>query len=92
MRARARLTDVDVFRQFEYLEDYKLLICKSHGYAIRNVKRHLEEQHLETKVVNKSAAARLTRLEIHDLPPNSNPPCPRWIHHGFFVASVEPPH
>jgi hypothetical protein len=66
MRAPAQLTDADVFRQFEYLGDYKLLICKSHGYAIRNVKRHLEEQHLETKVVNKAAAARLTRLEIHD--------------------------
>jgi hypothetical protein len=66
MRDPAQLTDIDVFRQFEYLEDYKLLICKSHGYAIRNVKRHLEERHLETKVVNKAAAARLTRLETHD--------------------------
>jgi len=42
VRAAASLTDVDVFWQFEYLEDYKLLVCKFHGYAIRNVKRHLE--------------------------------------------------
>jgi hypothetical protein len=66
MRAAAELTDVDVFRQFEYLEDFKLLVCKSHGYAVRNVKRHLEEQHVETKTVNKAATARLTALEIHD--------------------------
>jgi hypothetical protein len=66
MRVPAQFTNVDVFRQFEHLEDYKLLVCKSHGYAICNVKRHLEEQNLETKIVNKSAAARLTRLEIGD--------------------------
>lgn len=48
VRAAAELTDVDVFRQFEYLEDFKLLVCKPHGYAVRNVKRHLEEQHRET--------------------------------------------
>jgi hypothetical protein len=57
---------MDGFRQFEYLEDFELFVCKSHGYAVRNVKRHLEEQHVETKTVNKAATARLTRLEIHD--------------------------
>jgi hypothetical protein len=66
MRAAAELTDVDVFRQFGYLEDFKLLVCKSHGHAVRNVKRHLEEQHVETEIVNKAAIARLTALEIHD--------------------------
>jgi hypothetical protein len=65
-RAAAELTDVDVFRQFEYLEDFKLLVCKSHGYAVRNVKRHLEEQHPETKTVNKAAVVRLAGLEIQD--------------------------
>jgi hypothetical protein len=66
-RAGAELTDVDVFRQFEYLEDFKLLVCKSHGYAMQNVKRHLEERHRETKAVNRAATVRLTGLEIHDL-------------------------
>jgi hypothetical protein len=66
VRAAASLTDVDVFRQFEYLEDFKLLVCKIHGYAVRNVKRHLEEQHQGTKAVNRAAAARLASLEIHD--------------------------
>jgi hypothetical protein len=66
MRAAAELTDVDMFRQFEYLEDFKLLVCKSHSHAMRNVKRHLEEQHIETEIVNKAATARFTALEIHD--------------------------
>lgn len=66
VRAAAELTDVDVFRQFEYLEDYKLLVCKLHGYAVRNVKRHLEEQHQATRAVNRDAAARLASLEIRD--------------------------
>lgn len=59
-------TDVDVFRQFQYLEDFKLLVCKSHGHAVHNVRRHLEEQHPETKDANKAAAARLAGLNIHD--------------------------
>ena len=65
-RAAAGLTDVDVLRKFEYLEEFKLLVCKSHGYAVRNVKRHLEEQHRETKAVNRAVAQRLTDLEIRD--------------------------
>jgi hypothetical protein len=65
-RVAGSLTEVDVFRHFEYLEDFKLLICKVHGHAVRNVKRHLEEQHQETKTVNKAVAARLASLEILD--------------------------
>lgn len=85
-RASVQLTDVDVFRQFEYLEDFKLLVYKSHGHAVRNVERHLKEQHPETKAANKAAAARLTGLEIHD-PKSINLP----IAPNSPFASLSPP-
>lgn len=53
-----------LFRQFEYLSDFKLLICKKHGHAIRNVKRHLADFHPESKPANKEAVKRFADLEI----------------------------
>jgi hypothetical protein len=40
-----RTDGTDLFRQFEYLSGFKLLICKKHGHAIRNVKCHLADFH-----------------------------------------------
>jgi hypothetical protein len=68
-RAVAELTDVDVFRPFEYLEDFKLLVCKLHAHAVRNVKRHLEEHHPEIRAVNNAIAVRLASLKIQGIKP-----------------------
>jgi hypothetical protein len=32
----------DLVDQFDYLADYKVLVCKTHGYGVSNLRRHLE--------------------------------------------------
>jgi hypothetical protein len=38
-------------QSFEYLSDYKILVCKEHGFGLRNLRRHLLEQHACSKNV-----------------------------------------
>lgn len=50
--------------QVEYLLDFKLLVCKKHGYAIRNIRRLLADLHPESKAANKAAVRKFADIEI----------------------------
>lgn len=86
--AGAEITDIHVLRQFEYLEEFKLLVCKTHGYAIRNVKRHLEDAHRGTKHVNRKVAARLASLEARN-PESAVPPTTRTVPFACLSSPVD---
>jgi hypothetical protein len=86
--AGAEITDIHVLRQFEYLEEFKLLVCKTHGYAIRNLKRHLEDAHRETKHVNRKVAARLASLEARS-PESAVPPTTRTVPFACLSPPVD---
>jgi hypothetical protein len=53
----------DLSYQFEYLAEYKLLICKFHGHAVRNIKKHLES-HMGSRVAKRVAAQKFDGLEL----------------------------
>jgi hypothetical protein len=43
---------------FQYLEEYKLIVCREHGYALRNLDRHLVEYHVYPRSVRKTISLR----------------------------------
>jgi hypothetical protein len=49
---------------FEYLEDHKVLVCKEHGYGLRNVKRHLLEHHTYHRHVRDAVVEHFGGLDI----------------------------
>jgi hypothetical protein len=53
----------DLSYQFEYLAEYKLLICKFYGHAVRNIKKHLES-HMGSRVAKRVAAQKFDGLEL----------------------------
>jgi hypothetical protein len=39
---------------FKYLEEHKLIVCGEHGYALRNLDRHLVDYHVYPRSVRKT--------------------------------------
>jgi hypothetical protein len=57
---------------FEYLSDYKILVCKEHGFGLRNLRRHLLEQHTYSRHARDVIVERFGSLNIvnpEDAPP-----------------------
>lgn len=49
---------------FEYLTDFKILVCKEHGYGLRNLKRHLLEHHAYHRHMRDAVAEHFAGWEI----------------------------
>jgi hypothetical protein len=49
---------------FEYLEDHKVLVCKEHGYGLRNIKRYLLEHYTYHRHVRDVVVERFRGLDI----------------------------
>ncbi|KAK4947069.1 hypothetical protein LTR66_014220 [Elasticomyces elasticus] len=43
--AASQFTAENIDELLQYEPDYKVLICKDHGYALQNINRHLEKHH-----------------------------------------------
>lgn len=60
---------------FQYLPEYKVLVCKEHGYGIKNLKRHLQVYHnfrQDTRAAIEAAFGGLDIVEPFDaIPPRS---------------------
>ena len=54
----------DLVDQFEYLADYKVLVCKTHGYGVRNLRRHLADLHTEHRLVKHIVLERFVGVEV----------------------------
>jgi hypothetical protein len=48
---------------FHYLREYKLIVCKEHGYALRNLDRHLREYYTFPRSVQKTIAQRFNGVQ-----------------------------
>lgn len=59
---RLDMRNDDLSDQFEYLAEYNLLICKFHGHAIRNIKKHLES-HMGSRAAKRLAAQKFDGIE-----------------------------
>ena len=51
---------------FEYLTDYRLLVCKEHEYAVRNLKTHLRLQHTYSTTVKTAVIQHFQGHEIRN--------------------------
>lgn len=49
---------------YEYLHEYKILVCKEHGFGLRNLRRHLLEQHSYSRYERDAIIERFGNLEI----------------------------
>jgi hypothetical protein len=49
---------------FEYLSDYGILVCKEHGFGLRNLRRHLLEQHAYSRHARDVIIERFGSLNI----------------------------
>jgi hypothetical protein len=59
--------------RFRYLEDYELIICSEHGYALRNLNRHLLDYHNYPRNVRKAIIQRFNGVP-HRLPEHARLP------------------
>ena len=49
---------------FEYLPAHRVLVCREHRYAVRNLKTHLDRSHALPAVVKKAVLAHFARLSL----------------------------
>lgn len=54
----------DTSQRFVYLPELKVLVCKKHGHAIRNLKRHLADFHPDAKDANALTVKECKKFEI----------------------------
>jgi hypothetical protein len=54
----------DTSQRFVYLPEVKVLVCKKHGHAIRNLKRHLADFHTDAKIANALTVKECKKFEI----------------------------
>ena len=64
---------------YEYLHEYKILVCKEHGFGLRNLRRHLLEQHSYSRYARDAIIERFGNLDIVNpedapLPPSGSEP------------------
>jgi hypothetical protein len=64
MSTTAASTLEEAAQGFEYLSEYKVLVCKEHGFGLRNLKRHLLEQHAYPKNVRDAIIERFGQLNV----------------------------
>jgi hypothetical protein len=63
----------------EFDAEYNILICKEHGYAVRNLNTHLRDEHatpvkLRRRVIEQYASVFLARPADVKTPPPFEPP------------------
>lgn len=71
---------------FEYLSEYKLMVCKEHGYALRNLDRHLLEYHVFPLSVRKAVVQHFNGVR-RVLPEDARLPTP----YGPPINVITPP-
>lgn len=49
---------------FKYLEEHKLIVCREHGYALRNLDRHLVDYHVYPQRVRKTISRLFNGVEF----------------------------
>jgi Lhr-like helicase len=49
---------------FEYLENFKILVCREHGYGLRNLKRHMLEHHAYHRHVRDAIVEHFAACEV----------------------------
>ena len=54
----------EAVERFEYLSDFEVLVCKDHGFGLRNLKRHLLEQHTYPRNVRDAIIERFGELNV----------------------------
>ena len=54
----------EAVRGYEYLDEHKILVCKEHGFGLRNLRRHLLEQHSYSKYARDAIIERFGHLDI----------------------------
>jgi hypothetical protein len=54
----------DLADQFDYLADYKVLVCKTHGYRVKNLRRHPADLHTEHRLVKNIVLERFVSIEV----------------------------
>jgi hypothetical protein len=64
---------------FRYLQEYELIVCIEHGYAVRNLDRHLLDYHVYSRSVRKAISQRFDSIpqaapENTSLPTAYGPP------------------
>lgn len=64
---------------FEYLSDYKILMCKEHGFGLRNLRRHLLKQyaysrHARDVIVERFGGLKIVNPENAPLPTSAVEP------------------
>jgi hypothetical protein len=64
---------------FQYLQEHELIVCREHGYAVRNLDRHLSDYHVYSRSVRKAVSRRFDGLsraapENASLPKAYGPP------------------
>lgn len=72
--------------RFQYLREYRLIVCREHGYALRNLDRHLLEYHVYPRTVRKAIAQRFSG--VPRVAPE-NAPLPKA--YGPPIEAIEPP-
>jgi len=58
---------------FKYLEEHKLIVCREHGYALRNLDRHLVDYHVYPRSIRKTIS-RLFNGVAFVFPEDAPPP------------------
>lgn len=56
---------------FEYLEDYRVIVCKEHGYAVQNLRWHLLKYHVFRQDARKAIVQKFDGLPL--VPPQEAP-------------------
>jgi hypothetical protein len=59
---------------YEYLHEYRILVCKEHGFGLRNLRRHLLEQHSYSRYARDAIIERFGNLDIVNPEDASLPP------------------
>lgn len=49
---------------YEYLHEYKILVCKDHGFGLRDLRRHLLEQHSYSRYARDAIIERFGKLTL----------------------------
>jgi hypothetical protein len=48
----------------QYLSDFRILVCKDHGFGLRDLKRHLLEQQTYLRTVRDAIIERFGKLDV----------------------------
>ena len=51
-------------KTFTYLEEHRLIVCREHGYALRNLDRHLLDYHVYPQSVRRTISRRFNGVEF----------------------------